>query len=663
MTQTKSGLSYFEDGGSSSEPTTEKVAPTSKAAVPIKAGKYSLPVYSAAVPVGESVLENMQKLIAEKQAQQESWQERLRDAKAWFTGMGATQAQALHDRAQEREQRAADIFNMQTALAQYQAAQELAQRKRQSFADQIGIGGGTAVPNATAGGTTLTGTAGTGAPVGNFPAGFSPDVKAEVLRLAQDPQRSDEAEAIYQKELSRLADARAKGRYDASGAKQETYIINGRPVTLTPSQFNEARDSGVLPDGTPFNASTVVQPGTQRAVATPDATSRNNNPGNIKYGDFAKSQGAVGADDRGFAIFKDETAGANAQHNLLSGKYGTMKLKDIASTWAPAGDGANNPAAYTNAIQKITGFSNETMDKPYNQLTPDQQYLFRAAQKRIEQGAGSAPSSPIPGDSKASTVPTFKTKEEYNDWLAVNKERSVSEAKKTGEAVGDALTHLRTENEKADSVIAAADRVLALADDKKLNKVMGYLHGGDKTATWLATIPTGAAALVGQKDTLEEAIKERAFNDDELAAYQALKTDATQLGIEYTANMFKGARLGIGLEKLGLQGKGVSPDFLPKTNKLYAQLAKDAATFERAKNDMYKEWAQQHGQGYQEFLDSPEYKKFRDEHRDILLSRYKGILKPESTAPSKSAAPKEGDVSKDKNGRATIFRNGKWVYQ
>src|SRR4029079_17524757 len=39
---------------------------------------------------------------------------------------------------------------------------------------------------------------------------------------------------------------------------------------------------------------------------------RNNNPGNIKYGDFAKSCGAIRKDDKYFAVFESYLDGFNA---------------------------------------------------------------------------------------------------------------------------------------------------------------------------------------------------------------------------------------------------------------------------------------------------------------------------------------------------------------
>lgn len=64
---------------------------------------------------------------------------------------------------------------------------------------------------------------------------------------------------------------------------------------------------------------------------------RNNNPGNIEYGAFAKSMGATGSDGR-FAIFPDLITGTSAMAALL-GRYGSQGLDtidEIIEKWAPS---------------------------------------------------------------------------------------------------------------------------------------------------------------------------------------------------------------------------------------------------------------------------------------------------------------------------------------
>lgn len=81
---------------------------------------------------------------------------------------------------------------------------------------------------------------------------------------------------------------------------------------------------------------------------------RNNNPGNIEYGAFAKRQGATGSDGR-FAIFPTMEAGQSAQQALLGGylSSGANTVQKAISKWAPGSE--NNTAAYVAAVSKQLG--------------------------------------------------------------------------------------------------------------------------------------------------------------------------------------------------------------------------------------------------------------------------------------------------------------------
>jgi hypothetical protein len=70
---------------------------------------------------------------------------------------------------------------------------------------------------------------------------------------------------------------------------------------------------------------------------------RNNNPGNIEYGPFARSHGATGGDPR-FAIFPTPEAGFAALVGLLLKHYLGMTVAQALSHWAPPVE--NNTAQY-----------------------------------------------------------------------------------------------------------------------------------------------------------------------------------------------------------------------------------------------------------------------------------------------------------------------------
>ena len=81
---------------------------------------------------------------------------------------------------------------------------------------------------------------------------------------------------------------------------------------------------------------------------------RNNNPGNIKYGKWAVSHGAVGRDGP-FAVFPDMATGQAAMSALLNGYYagGKQTISGIVSKWAPGSE--NNTAGYIASVSKQTG--------------------------------------------------------------------------------------------------------------------------------------------------------------------------------------------------------------------------------------------------------------------------------------------------------------------
>jgi hypothetical protein len=93
---------------------------------------------------------------------------------------------------------------------------------------------------------------------------------------------------------------------------------------------------------------------------------RNNNPGNLEDGKFARNNGAIGSDGR-FAIFPDANTGLNAMVNLLSTNvYQSLTIEDAINRYAPPSE--NNVDNYLKFIEHQTGFTRIT---PMNNLSKD----------------------------------------------------------------------------------------------------------------------------------------------------------------------------------------------------------------------------------------------------------------------------------------------------
>lgn len=82
---------------------------------------------------------------------------------------------------------------------------------------------------------------------------------------------------------------------------------------------------------------------------------RNNNPGNIRYGDFARRMGATGQDASGFAIFPDAATGLRAMTANLGSyaKKGLNTVSGIINRWAPPSE--NDTGSYVSQVAKRLG--------------------------------------------------------------------------------------------------------------------------------------------------------------------------------------------------------------------------------------------------------------------------------------------------------------------
>jgi hypothetical protein len=98
-------------------------------------------------------------------------------------------------------------------------------------------------------------------------------------------------------------DAKLKEEYRAQWNKDGTF--KGAPVFIKHNMSRSTKSRGLL----------------------------NNNPGNLKYGPFAISHGAIGQDDKGFAYFPTPEIGSAALDALLENNYSGMSAYEIAEKY------------------------------------------------------------------------------------------------------------------------------------------------------------------------------------------------------------------------------------------------------------------------------------------------------------------------------------------
>ena len=146
------------------------------------------------------------------------------------------------------------------------------------------------------------------------------------------------------------ADAEVSNRDQGTGQAS-----NVQDVERTSSSGNDIVE--VIERGAGYNVVRLADGSVIRQEGT--RAWRNNNPGNIEFGPFAESQGAIGTDGR-FAIFPDYETGRAAKEKLL---FGTNSYKDLTLTgainrYAPSFE--NNTSAYISNVAEAAGVSPST---------------------------------------------------------------------------------------------------------------------------------------------------------------------------------------------------------------------------------------------------------------------------------------------------------------
>lgn len=139
------------------------------------------------------------------------------------------------------------------------------------------------------------------------------------------------------------------------------------------------------------------------SVTTPDGRSltvygdramRNNNPGNIEYGNYARSQGAIGTDNR-FAVFPDRVTGTKAQAGLIFGSkgYRNLTLREAIAKYAPSFE--NNTARYAATVSAVSGVS---LDTKMKDVPADKRMAVVGAMQAVEGNTSAKVFDPVTGE-------------------------------------------------------------------------------------------------------------------------------------------------------------------------------------------------------------------------------------------------------------------------
>lgn len=281
---------------------------------------------------------------------------------------------------------------------------------------------------------------------------------------------------------------------------------NGQNKTIT----------GVVEGGRGYTAVTYSDGTTERRTGTLPA--RTNNPGNIMYGDIARSYGAVGSSPSTngppVAVFPTPEAGFAAMDGLLTRQYSNGPIGQTIEAWATD---PTHPA-------KVIGTAGIDPNKRYTDLTPEEKTRFMQALAKVE------------GFYAAGSGPTIQSSP-FNS--ATNLFGSATDIAKVGlrtigsffRSAGTSLFGNRQYQSMEDQTSTAAnlirnmqpaaDRSASISDaSTRLESIMALGLQEDNTASMLSALPPGRSSLANVSQTgAIEAINPNYGGDDSVINY------------------------------------------------------------------------------------------------------------------------------------------------
>lgn len=185
---------------------------------------------------------------------------------------------------------------------------------------------------------------------------------------------------------------------------------DGRVLYSAPELRTVGEGQSIVEIGGPAPSGAPVTGGVPRGL-------RNNNPGNIEDGEFAKSQPGYKGSDGRFAIFDSAEAGQGAQAALLQ-SYGSRGINTISAAvnrWAPKSDG-NDPSAYAAYVAQKLGV---TPDTQIDLTNPKNARAVAQVMAEFENGPQSASSGVAPAGGGARVVATGPAKRDNGpEWVS-----------------------------------------------------------------------------------------------------------------------------------------------------------------------------------------------------------------------------------------------------
>ncbi|MCG2572026.1 hypothetical protein LVY74_00435 [Acinetobacter sp. ME22] len=182
---------------------------------------------------------------------------------------------------------------------------------------------------------------------------------------------------------------------------------------------------------------------------------RNNNFGNLNYGNRAKRFGAIGEDSNGFAVFPNAEAGMKAHEDLLFNGHAKSSLREMVKSYAPKDDprGKNDPEGYWRFIMQEAGVTDKRM-ADYSK--EERQRIMKAMYKK--EGVHAGPEQVLKQAVQAPEVESAAAGEAYTS-AAVSPQSSALIAKDSNSAAATRVAPIQIPKTTAPKIESLTARV------------------------------------------------------------------------------------------------------------------------------------------------------------------------------------------------------------
>ena len=561
MADTTSGL----DALSSEEPTTVGVAK------PVAGkGPYSLGTPIGATGYDPELLANMQKLIEEKQAQKGSFMENMKDAQAWWSGGVAGPAEALQNRATERDRQQAELFGMKSQLSQAKMGQaQLEQLRKQDAASGWGAPGAAA-------------TSGGAAPAAGA---ISPEIIKQYNTIL-----STEGVAAANK---------FKNTVLQQGYKSQAEFQNN-PAAYNLSVEYKVQDPNTgawsIEKMSPLDAQRRGVSEAQRVSPSPTA-----GPG----GAPAISAGlpiisATRSPDQGKALY---------DQSQVPGYTGNIVAK-------PGTSAHETGNAIDVDMKKATPEHLQWLQQNgYTQPLPlkdPNHWQKSAAPTQL-----TAPVAPAHPSTFAAPAPTISNIQQQQ---ATQQAGGVSQATESGKLFAAAENTIRTAGQTAGTRQVSQDATMKLLDDPELRTMVGKYQTGSKADAFVRQMQEGIEAgnfgSIGLKG-LQENMSKSGASPEAIRKFSQLESYLKQNELEWSTNYLKGqGAVSDNERRLVQQAVGSVNDPIGKLKTLTATM-RERALFDA---EVYQAYKKSKGTNFSDFLDSDLYQGLSDKHNNRLAN-------------------------------------------